>query len=139
MPGLTPRILAVLLISYVSVSSARPQSNERNSKVQKPTGIKGTMLIGPVCPGPERIVPDPKCADRPYRGRLAVESAPGEVEVATVTPNQRGEFSVAVPPGQYVIKWVDSLPNGQTFQSSVIQVTPNQMTSIHLRFNTGMR
>jgi hypothetical protein len=139
MPGMTLRIFAVLLILYVSASNACSQSNERNNKVEKPTGIKGTMLIGPVCPGPQRIVPDPKCADRPYRGRLAVDSAPGEVEVATFTPSQRGEFSVAVPPGQYVIKWLDPPLDGRTFQSSVIHVTPNQMTSVRLRFDTRMR
>jgi hypothetical protein len=68
-----------------------------------------------------------------------VESASDEVVVATFTPNQQGEFSVAVPSGQYVIKWIDPQPGGRTFQSSVIQVTPNQMTSVRLRFDTGMR
>ena len=95
--------------------------------------------MGPVCPGPEKIARDPKCADRPYRGRLAVVSASSEDTVATVTPNQAGEFSVAVPPGRYVIKWIDPQPSGRTFQSSVIQVNPNQMTSVRLRFDTGMR
>lgn len=96
-------------------------------------------MIGPVCPGPAKIAPDPKCADRPYRGSLAVISAASEDEVATVTPNQAGEFSVAVPPGRYVIEWIDAQPNGRKFQSSVIEVTANQMTSVRLRFDTGMR
>jgi hypothetical protein len=107
--------------------------------MQKLTGIQGTMLIGPVCPGPEKIAPDPKCADKPYRGGLAVIAATSEDVVAMVTPNQAGEFSVAVPPGRYVVKWLDARPYSWKFQSSIIEVTANHMTSVHLRFDTGMR
>jgi hypothetical protein len=97
------------------------------------------MMIGPVCPGPQRIKPNPKCADKPYDGKLAVISATTEEVVATVVPNNSGEFSVAVPAGRYYVKWATPRSDGRSFQSSPIQVNPNQITSVQLRFDTGMR
>jgi hypothetical protein len=97
------------------------------------------MMIGPVCPGPQEIAPDPKCADKPYRGELAVISITTEDVVATVVPNQSGEFSVAVPPGRYYVKWTEPRADGRGFRSSPIEVNPNQITTVQLRFDTGMR
>jgi hypothetical protein len=133
------KLLAALVLAHALLPSSCLQSAASDRHGQQVTGIRGTMLMGPVCPGPQKYIPDPKCADRPYHGGLAVISAASEDEVATVTPNQEGKFRIAVPPGKYLIEWIDAQPSGRKFQSSVIEVTANHMTDVHLRFDTGMR
>lgn len=125
----------LMLVIICDVVGCYQYAAEKNSHTENPSGIQATMLIGPTCPGPQKIVPDPRCADRPYHGRLAVKSASTGKVVAVVTPNQAGEFRVVVPPGRYFVTWVEN-PLGRKFQSSVIQVTPNQITSVHLHFDT---
>lgn len=67
------------------------------------SGISGTVTLGPTCPV-QRIPPDPSCADRPYSTRLEVTTADTSRVVKQFTSDQNGQFKVALPPGEYLIR-----------------------------------
>jgi hypothetical protein len=58
-------------------------------------------VAGPVCPV-EREPPDPACAERPVNGaEVVVLSVDRGTEVARMTTDANGGFSVALAPGRY--------------------------------------
>jgi hypothetical protein len=63
--------------------------------------LRGTALAGPTCPV-EQDPPDPDCAERPVGGaKVLVLAAETGAEVARLTTDDDGDFSVALPPGRY--------------------------------------
>jgi hypothetical protein len=139
MCGMVFRGAGLLIIVAIFLSSCQSEMAGEDSSTSTSSGIKGAMVIGPVCPGPTRIPLDPKCTDRPYHGRLAIKSGSSRQTIAIVTPNQAGEFKVTVSPGRYFVTWLAPQRDGRRFQSQVIEVRRNRVTSVRLRFDTGMR
>ena len=66
-------------------------------------GISGVVTSGPVCPV-ERMSPDPACADRPVVGATLIILGSGGGEVARVTTDGVGRFSVDLAPGSYTVE-----------------------------------
>lgn len=63
--------------------------------------LSGNALAGPTCPV-ERDPPDPACAERPVGGaEIVVLAADSGEEVARVTTDADGDFSIALVPGRY--------------------------------------
>jgi hypothetical protein len=65
--------------------------------------VRGTAVAGPTCPV-ERDPPDPACAERPVIGAdVVVVAADSGAEVARLTTDEAGSFSVTLPLGRYRI------------------------------------
>lgn len=96
------------------------------------SGIRGTILAGPACPGPARL--DSPCPDRPVALRAEVVQA-GAV-VATFSSDVTGHFSVALAPGIYTLRSTGGLP---ALRSSTVVVSAGAYTEVELRADTGMR
>ncbi len=99
------------------------------------SGIFGTVLLGPTCPI-QRIPPDPKCADKPYRATLAVMTPDRKTEVTRFTSNAAGEFRITLPPGQYTIASLSSMPPTCT---ASFTVEANKFTNVNVSCDTGIR
>jgi hypothetical protein len=67
------------------------------------TGVRGTVLLGPVCPV-ERIPPDPACAPKPYATAITVYRAGSTSVFATGKSDASGTFQFSLPPGSYTLK-----------------------------------
>ena len=93
LPGVRFLIAAAFLLGACGV--AQPGS-----------GIRGTVLAGPACPGPARV--DSPCPDRPVR--MTVEVVQGGTVVATFTTSNDGTFSAALAPGAYTVRSKAGLP-----------------------------
>jgi hypothetical protein len=65
-------------------------------------GIVGRVVAGPTCPV-QRFPPDPACADRPVVGAVLVVTDTGGAEVGRATSDASGNFSIPLPPGNYVL------------------------------------
>ncbi|HTJ59656.1 MAG TPA: carboxypeptidase regulatory-like domain-containing protein [Candidatus Saccharimonadales bacterium] len=96
------------------------------------SGIRGTILAGPACPGPVRL--DSPCPDRPVA--MTVEVVSGTTVTATVTTDAAGKFSVGVAPGTYTLRSKTGLP---TLKSSTVVVVAGQFTDVELHADTGIR
>lgn len=96
------------------------------------SGIRGTILAGPACPGPARV--DSACPDRPVR--MTVEVVQGPTVTTTFTTDADGRFSVAVPPGTYALRSKAGLP---ALRSQSVTVSEGAYADVLLHADTGIR
>ena len=116
------RVVAILALLLAACGAAAPAN----------TGIRGTILAGPACPGPARL--DSPCPDRPVA--MTVEVVSGTAIAATFTTDASGTFSVSVAPGTYTLRSKGGLP---TLKSSTVVVVEGQFTGVELHADTGIR
>ena len=116
------RALVVLALALAACGAAVPAN----------TGIRGTILAGPACPGPARL--DSPCPDRPVA--MTVEVVSGATVAATFTTDPAGRFSVGVSAGTYTLRSKGGLP---TLRSTSVVVLDGQFTDVELHADTGIR
>jgi hypothetical protein len=116
------RALVVLALVLAACGAAVPAN----------TGIRGTVLAGPACPGPARI--DSPCPDRPVA--MTIEVVNGSDVAATVTSDAAGAFSVSLAPGSYTIRSKSGLP---ILKSQAVVVVAGQYANVELHADTGIR
>ena len=116
------RALVVLALVLAACGAAVPAN----------TGIQGTVLAGPACPGPARL--DSPCPDRPVA--MTVEVVSGTAVAATFTTDAAGHFSVAVSAGTYTLRSKSGLP---ALRSTSVVVADGQFTEVELHADTGIR
>lgn len=103
------------------------------------SGIKGLILLGPTCPV-ERIPPDPKCADKPYKTNLITTSIDGTQTSKQFSSDTNGNFSVDLLPGEYSISSLNTVniyPRCSSQEN--VKVEKEQYTTITLHCDTGIR
>lgn len=99
------------------------------------TGLRGTVLWGPVCPGPTRVG---HSDEAPFSATFIVLAA--EREVARFRSDKNGHFEVALPAGDYVIVPENSTPiPAPQSQAKSVNVPEDSFAEVTLRFDTGMR
>ncbi len=98
------------------------------------SGVQGVALIGPSCPV-QRI--DTPCPDKPWQGVVVAQDLAGH-EVARTTTDADGGFTIALPPGDYVLVTLTTgvLPAPVTLAVTVKQ---NMMTEVELSLDSGIR
>jgi hypothetical protein len=116
------RVLVILALVLAACGSAAAPTS----------GIRGTILAGPACPGPARI--ESPCPDRPVS--MTVEVVSGATVVATFTSDAAGKFSVSIPPGSYTLRSKNGLP---ALKSVTVVVVDGQFTDVELHADTGIR
>ena len=136
----TPQTIAMTasaaLILVVTACSGPPGSSATRTTTQR---VTGRATAGPVCPV-ERNPPDPACAARPVaRAVLVIQNVTG-AEVARVTTDQNGRFSLALAPGAYrlVPQPVAGLMGGARPIDFLVEVgrTP---PPLEVSYDTGIR
>ena len=102
-------------------------------------GITGIASAGPTCPV-ETNPPDPACAERPVAGAVIVVTAPDGHEVARLTTDADGAFSVELAPGAYLVtpQPVDGLL-GTPAAVEVTVAAEGPPTEVPLGYDTGIR
>jgi hypothetical protein len=107
--------------------------------VPSTSGIKGTVMAGPTCPV-ERIPPDPACADKPVATNISVYPYADPTHgVAFTTSDSRGNFSVSLPPGEYMIT---AGSNGVPYprcSEATVTVDKGAYSTIAVSCDTGIR
>lgn len=98
------------------------------------TGIRGTVLWGPVRPGPERLG---QSDEAPFSATFLVLAAGREV--TRFKSDKKGKFEVLLPAGDYTIVPDKSTPiPGPQRQKKNVSVPVDGFIEVTLRFNTGM-
>jgi len=101
------------------------------------SGIAGTVMKGPMCPGPRRR--EWPCPDQPVSGVFQVLDAEQKM-AGSFRSDEAGKFQLALPPGQYTVvpEGVDARTN-PLGGSSRITVLEGEVTQVALRWDTGIR
>jgi hypothetical protein len=116
------RALVILALVLAACGAAAPAN----------TGIRGTILAGPACPGPARL--DSPCPDRPVA--MTVEVVSGTAVAATVTTDAAGTFTVSLAPGTYSLRSKTGFP---ILRSTDVVVVAGVYTAVELHADTGIR
>ena len=98
------------------------------------SGIQGTVLLGPTCP--VETIEHP-CPDKPIVADVVVSSTDGK-KVAGVRSGDDGRFSVAVPPGDYVITVLD-LDGMQFAKPLSVTVRDGRFVEVTVSVDSGIR
>ena len=99
------------------------------------TGLKGTVLWGPVKPGPSKVGQE---EEAPLRATFAVYA--GEEKIAEFESDRFGAFEVSLPPGEYTIVPHEKTPVPYaTNQTTQVTVPDDGFADVTIRLDTGMR
>ncbi len=103
-----------------------------------PSGIRGSVVLGPTCPNPPSVGPSGHvpCLT-PYAAQLVVLDTEGKVVTRTTSGND-GTFQVDVPPGDYVIAPATSA-SYPIAQPVSVQVVPGNFAEVQINYDTGLR
>lgn len=115
-----------LLISVLSACSPRVINS----------GIRGEVLIGPMCPVIQEGVP---CPDQPYQASLTVLTLNGR-KVLRIETDEAGRFKGLLPPGDYILH--PESPEGQSLPYAAdipFTVFANEFTTVNVFFDSGIR
>jgi hypothetical protein len=104
-----------------------------------PTGtIAGDVVAGPTCPVEQAENPCPPAVVK--NRKVDVQTQAGTT-VASTTTDANGHFSVAVPPGTYVVHV--KIEQGQVGMRQTtpgdVTVIANQTSTVHIELDTGIR
>ena len=115
---------ALFLALTACVASACGDMGLSVTTPQPPSGIKGTVILGPTCPvqgAPESFNPVPDACLTPYAAQMVVLDDEQKV-VARISSGNDGKFQVDVAPGDYVITPAssDSYPFAQSVSVTVV-------------------
>lgn len=99
------------------------------------TGVRGTVLWGPVKPGPARVG---QSDEAPFHATFIVFAA--ERQVARFKSDKSGKFELLLPAGDYTIVPDKSTPiPAPQSQTKSVTVPADGFAEVTLRFDTGMR
>ena len=103
-----------------------------------PSGIRGTVLLGPTCPvsgtpGDDNPVP---CVTA-YAASLVVLDTESAV-VARVTSGTDGKFQVDLPPGEYVVTPATGADTYPIAQPVSVTVQPGTYVDVEINYDTGI-
>jgi hypothetical protein len=96
------------------------------------SGIRGAVLLGPMCPV-ERV--GSPCPERPFAAVVRVSGPQGD---ATVRSSSDGRFQIALAPGRYTLRASGSSPI-QTSKPIEIRVVSGRWTIATVLVDSGIR
>lgn len=102
-----------------------------------PSGIRGTVILGPTCPVGEPGSTDPINCLTPYAAQLVILDGQNEV-AGRITSGDDGRFEIALAPGDYVITPIGGDPY-PIAQPVAVVVTAGEFTEVQVNYDTGIR
>ena len=129
------RISSYVLLLLATILSVGPAHANTPVSADE-TVIKGTVLMGPVRPGPAMAG---QSDEAPFRALFHVLDVDDKA-VAQVESDENGHFTVLLPPGEYTIVPDASAPFPHVRrQRKTVTVPEDGFADVILRFDTGMR
>jgi len=130
------RLLALVLAVYLAIAAVPAAAQEATDPTADATAVTSTGLTGHVvlelrCPVPLGDDDGAACAERPLPSTLSLRSADGLSELAQVTTDASGAFSVALDPGSYVLAVAS--------REVPVTVTAEGMTEVTIRVQPSPR
>ena len=124
-----------ILVVAVAVSCGHGSSGGQISD----TGVRGTVMLGPLCPVEVVGTPTP-CPDQPVNGIVTASDEGGEV--ARVHTDVVGRFEMPLDPGTYTVVVVldnDSGGGPPTPIPQTVVVRQGSFTEVNLEVDSGIR
>ncbi len=104
---------------------------------QAASGIEGTVIIGPSQPETSRSSSE---AGKPFETTILIKDSTTERQVAVVQAATDGTFSIALPPGEYIVEPESPRPFVPPFaEAQTVTVHEGQITTITIVYDSGIR
>ena len=114
-----------------------PDGNPITPTPNLPSGVRGSVILGPTCPVGEPGATDPIACLTPYAAQLVIVDTDNNV-VGRVTSGADGRFEIDLAPGDYVITPLGGDPYPQA-QPVAITVPAGGYAEVQINFDTGIR
>lgn len=102
-----------------------------------PSGIVGTVTIGPSCPAQEI---GRECPAQPYEATLLVKDAASGAVLHQVRSDSTGHFRLALPPGSYMVEPPERQLVGEPEAEPVpVTVEVDGWVEVRIAFDSGAR
>ncbi|CAN5742163.1 hypothetical protein BH23CHL7_BH23CHL7_03910 [soil metagenome] len=132
-------LVAVLLACLIATACDLGPPLDPGATPAPPSGIRGTVLLGPTCPissEPDPLNPIP-CLT-PYVAQLVILDADNR-PVQNVTSDTDGRFEVTLPPGEYVITPRAGDQPFPVAQPLSVTVVAGEYAEVEINYDTGIR
>ncbi len=104
-----------------------------------PSGIRGTVVLGPTCPGStDPGADDPVPCLTPYAASLVILDSEGG-RVQSITSGNDGKFQVDLAPGDYVVTPVPGTDPYPIAQPVSVTVAAGDFVDVEINYDTGIR
>ncbi|NIM48394.1 MAG: hypothetical protein GTO22_03905 [Gemmatimonadales bacterium] len=132
------RTLALALSLPFAIAMLLTACSEEGTDVPVDSGIKGQVLLGPLCPVVHEGTP---CPDEPFRATIVVWDAERTKKVSTFTTDEEGHFRVPLPSGDYYVDPQPTEPDSPfpLAEPQTVTIPPHQFVDIIVRYDTGIR
>ena len=127
-------IAVVVVLAGCGDTDRAPSTSAPSSTLPGSSGVHGTVSAGPTCPV-ERA--DEPCPPQPAVATVRATNESGE-EIATTESGSDGRYSVALPPGRYVL----TATTGSAYpycDPTEIEVPPARDVVADISCDTGIR
>lgn len=125
----------IILLSACAAGAQATQSVSPTPTPANTSGIEGHVLIGPACPGPERV--DNPCPDKPYQATLTILNSNREI-ATTVQSDTNGYFKLSLEPGTYILR-PESPGVMPSAPEQTVTVVAGQFTQVNVSYDSGIR
>jgi hypothetical protein len=106
-----------------------------NGSPDSGAGITGVTVVD-VCP----VMRNPPCPDKPVAARVSVLDATGGSVVATAESGTDGHFSIAMNPGQYLLRAVGiGAGAARPIGPLAVTIEADRYTTVKVRLDSGIR
>ena len=128
------KIQNALCLFVLFVSACAPQIKDPAEPLT--SGMKGQILIGPMCPVMQEGV---ECPDQPYQAALTVLTLDGQ-EVTRFDTDAEGKFQVNLAPGDYILHPAPPVDHPFPIAADIpFTVLPGEFTTVVVFFDSGIR
>ena len=124
--------------AHPETATPAPTITETPQVTSGPSGIEGTVLLGPMCPVVQAESP---CPDRPIRATVIVWDSEHLRKVTTFTSSEDGQFRIELPPGDYYLDPQPLEPDSPlpVGAPQTVTVLWGEFTAITIPYDTGIR
>jgi len=106
------------------------------STIPLDSGIHGQVLVGPACPGPQRLDAT-ECADRPLQASITVTDLNGKF-ITKFTSGEDERFEIPLEPGDYILHPVPGDPYPRASELKVT-VPAGEYIEVMIQYDSGLR
>ena len=104
---------------------------------QMSSGIEGMVTIGPSRP---EIQESTSGTDKPFEATIVIKDAATERQVAIVQSAANGQFSIELPPGEYILEPASPRPFVPPYaKTQSVTVQEGQITTVNVVYDSGIR
>ena len=100
-----------------------------------PSGIEGTVLLGPLCPVEQA---DSPCPDKPIAAEISVKAVSGQ-GFADGRSGADGHYRIDLPPGVYMVTARGIGQSLQVGKAVSVTVRTGEFTHLDLMVDSGIR